>query len=399
VDRRTILRATGAMAVAPLAGGDPDPDELFRTGRFDAADRGYRRILRTDPDNAHATARRGYIALLSNRFVDSERFLRRAVDLAPTNNAVRYHLADTYVRQDNLATAAPLLRQTGRTAIADQFAGIVGRPYRIDGPVSTSLPWRHLDPLPVVDVAVNGVAAPFLLDTGATLVMTRAMAERVGARAISTQQVDRGNGQIVTVWFGVVDRLGLGALTLHNVPIVWNDLALPTVPDADEQPQGVLGTTLFYHFRTTLDYARRQLVLRRPARDGRAGTPFWLAPDHFLYSWGRVGALGPGIVGLDTGGPGLGVVLREENAGPAGVVPDRTRPRTFFGVTVYPCVADEVALGGTVRRQVPGVVGPVPSREATLGFASLATITHEFLKPFALTFDFVGMRLSVTTPK
>ena len=404
MDRRTILRGAGAAALTPLVGvdaaaaHDQDPDELFRTGRFDAADRGYRRILRTEPDDAHAVAQRGYLALLSNRFGDAERLLRRAVELAPTDSATRYRLADCYVRQDRLADAVPLLRDTGRTAVADQYAGIVGQPYRIDGPGSASLPWRHLDPLPVVEVAVNGVAAPFYLDTGATLVLTTALAERAGARAISSQRVDRGNGQVVTVWFGVVEALRLGALTLRNVPVAWNDVALPVVPGTDEQPRGVLGTTLFYHFLTTLDYARRRLVLRRPTRDGRAGTPLWLAPDHFLYSWGRVGALGPGIVGLDTGGPGLGVVLRDENAERAGVVPDLTRPRTFFGVTVHPCVADEVALGDTVRRQVPGIVGPVPSRASTLGFGSLATITHEFLKPFAVTFDFVGMRLSMSCP-
>jgi hypothetical protein len=59
-------------------------------------------------------------------------------------------------------------------------------------------------------------------------------------------------------------------------------------------------------------------------------------------------------------------------------------------------VAGEVALGDVVRRQIPGVVGPVPSRSGSLGFTSLATITHEFLKPLTLTFDFDDMTLWIT---
>jgi hypothetical protein len=427
IDRRTFLHgagvALGAATLLPLAtqparaeatpDGAPaastDPDELFRTGHFAAADAGYRRILREDPDSAHALAQRGYIALLSNRFTVSERFLRRAIELVPTDNVSKYRLADNFVRQDNLAAAVPLLRETGRVALADQYAGVVGKPYEVHGPRSTRLPWRHLDPLPVVEVTVNGNVTPVFLDTGATLVLTRAMAERAGIRALASQQVDRGNGQIITIWFGVMNELGLGALTLRNVPVTWNEVGMPTVPGADDQPQGVIGTTLFYHFLTTMDYADRALVLRRktPAhqrtvradarRNGCATTPFWLAPDHYLYSWGRVNTLGPGLVGLDTGGPTLGVVMRDEPAALAGVVPDYTRPRQFFGATVYPCVADEVALGHVVRHQIPGVVGPVPSRSGSLGFTSLATITHEFLKPLTLTFDFDDMTLYLTT--
>src|SRR5262245_14731657 len=69
----------GVAAAAPLRGAPAanpqDPDELFRQGRFRRADRGYRRLLRRDPNNAHALARRGYIALLSNEFAAAEALL------------------------------------------------------------------------------------------------------------------------------------------------------------------------------------------------------------------------------------------------------------------------------------------------------------------------------------
>src|SRR5262245_973538 len=72
-------------ALSQAATSGLNPDELFRLGRFKEADRGYRRLLRENPDNAHAVARRGYIALISNRFDDAEAFLSRAVKLAPND--------------------------------------------------------------------------------------------------------------------------------------------------------------------------------------------------------------------------------------------------------------------------------------------------------------------------
>jgi hypothetical protein len=79
VSRRTLLRASGSTvgAAAPfpllnagrgaVAGASEsqvatpkmDPDGLFMLGLFKEADRGYRRLLRDNPEDAHAAARRG----------------------------------------------------------------------------------------------------------------------------------------------------------------------------------------------------------------------------------------------------------------------------------------------------------------------------------------------------
>src|ERR1700678_1419171 len=95
VRRREFLQACGAVlglaAVLPLADASTaqatttgsGPDQLFQDGRFAAADRGYARLLEKDPGDGHAWAQRGYIALLSNRFGDTEQFLGRAIKLTP----------------------------------------------------------------------------------------------------------------------------------------------------------------------------------------------------------------------------------------------------------------------------------------------------------------------------
>jgi hypothetical protein len=64
---------------------------------------------------------------------------------------------------------------------------------------------------------------------------------------------------------------------------------------------GVIGTTLFYHFLATLDFPRGELVLRRKnaeslktfaaeASEDSVAVPFWIASDHVMVggvAWRR----------------------------------------------------------------------------------------------------------------
>jgi hypothetical protein len=404
VRRREFLQACGAVlglaAVLPLADASTaqatttgsGPDQLFQDGRFAAADRGYARLLEKDPGDGHAWAQRGYIALLSNRFGDTEQFLGRAIKLTPGDTVSMSRLADCYVRQDDFARAVPLLRESGDRIGATQYGAIAGTPYQISGASSTTLPFLTLDPLPSVTAAVNGMKAAFTLDTGATFTFSAALARAAGVRLVATVLVNHGSGPVPS-YIGVVDSLRLGQIEVRNFPVLWDDVSFTT------GPAGVIGTTIFYHFQTTMDYAGRVLSLARTAAARRAGTttaPLWLAPDHFLFSEGRIGKAGPGPVLIDTGGVGLGVVLTKAQAGVAGVVPDYGKPELDFGVTVYPCTAD-VAIGAVTRRDMPGVTGPILP-PAEFGFGYSGTVSHEFFKPLSVTFDFTTMTTLIRHP-
>ena len=405
--RRRFLRAggvaLGAAAVLPRAGegrtsaaaAGPDPGQLFEAGQFAAADRGYARLLEQDPSDAHSWAQRGYIALLGNRFGDVERFLGTAIALAPGDTLSMSRLADCFVRQDEFDRAVPLLRAAGDRVGATLYGAVAGAPYRIAGTGSARLPFLTLDPLPTVEAAVNGATAPFVLDTGATFTFSTAMASAAGVQPVARVEVNHGSGPVPS-YIGVIDSLRLGGIEVRNFPVLWDDVAFTAGP-GDGQPAGVLGTTIFYHFQTTMDYAGHALTLRRPGASRPAGAamaPLWLAPDHFIFSRGNVGKAGPGSVLVDTGGVGVGIVLTDGQAAAASVVPDYGQPETDFGVTVYPCVAD-VALGHVARRDVPGVAGSIPS-PAEFGFGYLGTMSHEFFKPLSVTFDFTAMTAAIT---
>jgi hypothetical protein len=57
-------------------------------------------------------------------------------------------------------------------------------------------------------------------------------------------------------------------------------------------------------------------------------------------------------------------------------------------------IADKISLGDAVRRDVPGLIGPPILDQFT--FEVIGGFTHEFYKPFAVTFDFVDMNLYIT---
>jgi hypothetical protein len=401
VSRRAVLRGAGMAAalsvVAPATAAraataaGPDADRLFAAGYFAAADRAYATTLRQDPAGARAWAQRGYIALLSNRFAAAERFLSRAIKLDPTDTVSMTRLADCYVRQDDFGPAVRLLAEAGDRIDSTLYSAVSGSPYLITGADSGPVAFQTLDPLPSVTASVNGAAAPFTLDTGATFTFSAAMASAAGISPVATVLVDHGHGP-GTTYVGVVDSLRIGAVEIANVPVMWDDVSFTAAP-GDGEPVGVIGTTIFYRFQTTMDYAGRALTLRRAAPEpGLVTAPLWLAPDHFIFSWGRVGESVPGPVLIDTGGVGLGAVLSTAQAAAGQVVPDYAAPESDLGVTCYPCTA-EVALG-QVRRGVPGVVGPFTSTGG-FGFNATGTLSHEFFKPSSITFDFRAMTVTV----
>lgn len=152
--------------------------------------------------------------------------------------------------------------------------------------------------------------------------------------------------------------------------------------------EGVIGTSVLSHFLSTVDYANRELVLRRTASaPWGASTPLWFAGDHLLLAHGRVNDTDPMVFFVGTGGAGTGFTAPDATFSGAGTpIPPGTGP--------HPLTVDRLALGRTVRTDVPGLAGTFPAPlENALGFRIGGLITHRFFTPFGLTSDFRRMRL------
>ncbi|GGU08724.1 aspartyl protease family protein [Actinomadura citrea] len=423
LDRRAFLRAAtltvAASMAAPFWKSTPtaaatanDPDLLFKGGSLAAAERGYRRALRSNTGDSHALAQIGYIALLSNRFTDAERYLSKALAAQPDDVASAQRLAECFVRQDRISRATPLLKGTGRprdTAFAELYSNITGAPWRIRGARSTRIPFITLDPVPAVEASVNGGRVqPFWLDTYATFDLSREAAEEAGLRAVTTMSGGVANNQPITIWLGVMDSFRIGDIEIRNVPVQWSDAKRPSLPDGTPAA-GAFGTTLFYHFLTTMDYAGRALILRRETAESRrtratSRLPLWLAGDHYPCTLGSLGGYGPRMVTVDTGGIGSGVDTTVEIAERAGIAVDYDHPLPQPGGTLYPITADRISLGEAIGHSIRGRAAdkvfpgfPGPGQSAQFGFDLIANFTHEFFKPFAVTFDYTTMHLSITT--
>ncbi|HEX6355405.1 aspartyl protease family protein [Actinophytocola sp.] len=409
LSRRTFLMGAGLAAAAPLlstgtASAATEPDQLFSDGWFSAADRGYARILRENPANAHAAAQRGYIALLGNRFADAEKHLSRAISLGDLVS--RQRLAECFVRQDQHARAVPLLRAGNQRdqAYAELYSRLEGPAWQVHGARSTRVPFLMTDPVPAVQASLNGGPPKgFLLDTYSTLDLNQADAEEAGLRSVATV-TGVAMGGPVTIHLGILDSIRIGDIELRNIPMQWIDMRRPALPDGS-QPAGVLGTTTFYHLLTTMDYAGQSLALRRKTSGFRTSgdrLPLWLAGDHYPCSLGSMNGYGPRVVTLDTGGLAHGLDTTVEMAERVGITVDYDHPRQMGGTTVYPITADRISLGRAVGHDVRGFASerggmgiPGPGQAAQFGFTPIANFTHEFFKPFAVTFDYTDMHVYI----
>jgi hypothetical protein len=174
---------------------------------------------------------------------------------------------------------------------------------------------------------------------------------------------------------------------------------------------GVLGTTLFYHFLATLGYPRGELVLRRKTAESQqafaaessgdsVAVPFWIASDHFMVGWGRVETLPPILLFVDTGLAGAGVKLAESVIKEAGIKLEEDKAYQGAGgagtLKIVPYTVGQLSFGDMREDDVAGLYdGPFPW-ENMFGFHLAGMVGHDFFKPYAVTFDFETMRIFLT---
>jgi hypothetical protein len=173
------------------------------------------------------------------------------------------------------------------------------------------------------------------------------------------------------------------------------------VPDASID--AVVGTTFFTHFLTTIDYVHNRLILRsrdaQPPAAPVASVPMWLVGDHFIFAGASINNGPAELFNIDSGAP-IGVQLTKASMDAAHIAPQTDKPQTFIGgggpVTVFPLVAQTVAIGSARQTNVPGVYFPNGDQYGIFPFTVAGTVSGGFLSRYAVTFDFKAMRLILT---
>jgi predicted aspartyl protease len=414
--------AASAQPAEPRPSPIASADRLFQAGEFAEASEQYARLAASHPDDYSAMLGLGRVALLSNRLDDAETWTKKAAMLRPGDADPKVMLAEVYYRRDDFEKAAASLEgvdvatnplivsqyPTLNVAELQSFKGQV--PYGLDGDgESTRIKFLRTDPLPLVSVRVNGGAeVTFFIDTGGSEVaLDTEFARELGVPQFGAVQGTFSGGQHAEVHQGRIEQLTLGDWTVRNLPVAMLPLRQLSQGLGAKRIDGILGTTLFYHFLATLDFPNGELVLRRKDATSLArftasagnsvAVPFWMAGDHFMVGRGRVEALPPSLLFVDTGLAGAGVKLAESVISRAGIKLEEDKASVGAGgggtLRIVPYIVHRLSLGAVQEADVPGLYdGPFPW-QTSFGFELAGMVGHDFFKPYAVTFDFGHMRI------
>jgi hypothetical protein len=177
-------------------------------------------------------------------------------------------------------------------------------PYRLEWHNESrvaEVPFLATDPLPLFTIEVNGVPLQVLFDTGADLLyLDDEIAKALGIATVASATGRFGGGLAANVGFAKVDRVKVGEVTIHGVPVA----VLPTKRFSFEPKKllvgGIFGTALLRQFLGTLDYKHERLVLRERSGEaarawrgevaGRlaAEVPFFLDATHLMEARGSL---------------------------------------------------------------------------------------------------------------
>jgi len=398
-------------------------NQLFEAGKFAEAGKLYSKIIAQNPKDFSATLQLGRIALLSNRLDDAQKWLQKAITLQPDNADPKIMLAEAFYRRDDFQKAATALKgvdvssnklvidqyPTLNVAMFESFKGQT--PYELQGKgISTRVKFVKTDPLPIVNVRINGgKEVTFFIDTGGSeVVLDTDFAKELGVPKFGAMQGTFSGGQHAEVQLGRIDSLTLGDWTIKNLPTAMLPLRQLSEGFGVKQIDGIIGTTLFYHFLTTMDYQHGELVLRRKEAESleefkaqssskRVVVPIWMAGDHFMLGWGRVETLAPTLLFVDTGLTGAGVKLAESVIKEAGIKLEEDKATEGAGgggtLKIVPYTVHQLSFGDIKEENVPGLYdGPFPW-ENSFGFHLAGMVGHDFFKPYAVTFDFQNMQI------
>jgi predicted aspartyl protease len=388
-------------------------DELFKQGKFEDAGREYEKMLSQDSDNYEATLQLGKIALYSNKFNEAEDLLKKAMSLKTDKKETILQLVEVYYRQDKFIEAASILKKIGskKAKRFESFKDI--KPNKIVGDKEiTKIEFIQTDPLPVLQVTINKrEKVDFIIDTGGhEIVIDSEYAKEVGVDFFNSSEGVFAGGKKAQVESGVIKSIDLGEFTIENVPVSIMPVRQFTAPVfGGKQINGILGTALFYHFITTVDYVNGELVLRKKTDENMliidelsrslqtSEIPFWLAGTHFIVAWGKVNKSKPMLFFVDTGLAGGGFTCPESTIKKAGIELLHDQARTGSGgggkIQVIPFIVNELSLGNITEKNIQGFFAGGKSLSEMVGFHIGGIISHAFFRNYALTFDFTNMRL------
>ena len=351
LDLRAALKDTVGHAGEPV-GLDSLAVALLRLGRFEDAEKLFRRVLDASPGDDAAHAGLGKLALFHDRASEAESLLAGA---APENDGARADLFAARLRLGEYGAAAELAEavgQAGRAPLLNELAE--GGAYRVTNAREVRVPFTRMYPVPLVRVRINGQSMLMAVDTGAgDLLLDDSAARRCGVKPLPSETQALWSGTRIAVRNALVQRFEIGGIMIERVPagiMALHRYSLEVNPQS-ESIAGVIGINLLRRFTPTLDYIAQRLVLR-PA--GTLYTPAGLSTRVPFEIWGENEVMVYGSIG---GGRRIAMVLATGLPAAGAGAPQEV----FDEFGIKPGVGAGFSKGGTWLRGDPWLTVTVPT--------------------------------------
>ena len=340
----------------------------------------------------------GREALLAGRLGEARELLESVLADEADNIAVRTDLSWACYRANDFARATSAFHELpGMEPLAAKLRSFGDElPYQMDGPAKTALPFALTDPLPVVQISVEGVDIHVLIDTGgAELILDAEFAEEIGVDLFGSQEATLAGGKKTSLAQGRVEHIMLGEIGIWRVPVhVASVRAFSSVTGGRYRIDGIVGTSLLAQFCATVDYPDHRLVLARPGtsedvQGEEVVFQTWL--DHYMIAEGWLNGQGPLRFFVDSGLVGGAFTCPARTLEAAGVDVPEVKVQPGIGGEYKMAAFEIVELGlGPLRQQhltglyiEPAVEAPPDSD----GPRWDGLISHGFLRKYRWTID------------
>lgn len=385
---------------------------LFQVGKFEEVEKVANDVIQSDAENYQALLLLGKILLFKNKIEESKTKLLKAKEVKPDEKELDVLLSELYFRIDDYQNASKHQEALDRKDNAKRLLSFKDTiPFEVRNEKHNyRIKLLRVDPLPVIEVKINNQSSVnFLIDTGAAeTVIDLDYAKELGLEIFGSDVGTFAGGKQAVTYSGKVQSFTISDLTIHNMLVH----LLPVRPVSQMfggmQIDGIIGTVLFYHFITTLDYPNEEVIFRKKTDENMKKyesnieklnpiiVPFWMVGDHFMVAWGSVNNSDPILMFLDTGLAGGGFIGSKTTLDKASIELDESKAFIGLGgggkVKAIPFVVDELSFGDAQEKNIGGVYTANFPLENMLGFQIGGIISHQFFKPYALTFDFKNMR-------
>jgi aspartyl protease len=384
-------------------------DAQFFAGHFESAKMLYSAVPPTSQKYEEALRRLGAIALSEKRLADAEQELNLALAQTPADTKAQSLMAEIASRRGDFAHAASWLAKAGKPERAAAFAAFgQSRPYRIVSAGSPlRVPFVQTDPVPAVLAKVNGAEGLFLVDTGgAEIVLDSGFAKSADVEVAGSGNGTFAGGKTSGLAYGRIAKFTLNSLEVADVPAMLLSTKGFSGAATGKPVAGVIGTAFLSRFLATIDYPAGALSLEPSDTSPPPyliAVPFWLAGDHYIVARGRLDSGADQLFLVDTGLAGFAFTAPASTLKDAAVpipVPQASPSSSEVGQSaVAPFAIDALSLGDLHAKNLTGLYGPFPpSLEAGLGVHLGGIVSHAFFRPYAVTFDFVHMKIYLRKP-